>query len=92
MAEPTNSLKGQRYIGDVENKIVHDVLHEDPTPDGCRIWDLVQAGKAVRFQPDRLSQAVQEGYQPCNKCLFAYTMRRTALTRHFLDGGDEVAR
>ncbi len=86
MAFPVQSLRGRHYIGDPGTMTVHDVLHEDPTPDGCRIWDLVRSGQAVGFQPDKLRQAVAEGYAPCPKCLYNYQLRRPSFTQRFLRG------
>jgi len=86
MAERIASLRGHRYIGDLQTRIVHDVFHEDPTPEGCGLWDLVQEGRAVGFQPDRLQQALAEGYTPCDKCLYDYQARRPRFTERFIQG------
>ncbi len=89
MAVPITSLRGRHYVGDLETKIVHDVIHEDPTPEGCKIWELVRSGRAVGFESDRLQQALREGYTPCPKCLYNYQLRRPAFTQRFLKGVGE---
>lgn len=89
---PTARLQDQRYLGDAQALIVHDLLHEDTTPRGCRVFDLVQSGQAVRFQPDRLRQALAEGYKRCEKCFFGLERRRVFVTRELVDkaGAEEV--
>jgi len=85
MAIPTSRFQDQRYLGDGEKLIVHDLLHEDPTAGGCRAFDLVKSGQAVRFEPDRLRQALAEGYQRCDKCFFGLERRRVFVTRELVD-------
>jgi hypothetical protein len=43
----------------------------------------------VGFQPDKLQQAMAEGYTPCPKCLYNYQPRRPSLTKRFLQGVEE---
>jgi len=89
MAVPIESVRGRHYIGDPTTMTVHDVFHEDPTPEGCGIWELVRSGRAVGFQPDKLQQAMAEGYKPCPKCLYNYQLRRPTFTQRFLKGIEE---
>lgn len=70
MAISTSERESQRYIGDGRVRIVHDALHEDPTPHGCNIGGLLRASAAVRFEPDRLRQAQSEGYTLCERCFY----------------------
>jgi len=84
MASPTSSLKSQRYIGDLESHVVHDLYHEDPLPDGCRAFELIKSGLAAKFEPDKLRQAVKEGYEICQKCMFGLDRRRVFMTRLIL--------
>lgn len=91
MAISTTRLQDQRYLGDPSTCIVHDLLHEDPTPRGCRTFDLVKSGQAVRFEPDALRQAKAEGYQPCDKCFFGLERRRVFITRELIDRPSEEA-
>ena len=69
MARSTDEVAEQRYIGDADSKFVHDSYHEDPTPRGCRIFELVKSRQALRFDPDRLAQALSEGFTMCEKCM-----------------------
>lgn len=69
----------QRYLGDSVTKIVHDLDHEDPTSTGCGVDALLKSGNGVRFEPDRLRQAAEEGYRNCPKCLYRYDTRRGLL-------------
>jgi hypothetical protein len=75
MAMATDKRRDQRYIGDTERSIVHDSLHEDPTPNGCNLGKLLKSGTAVRFDPDRLGQAQSEGFAMCDRCLFRLDAR-----------------
>jgi hypothetical protein len=79
MASKAGDKFAQRYLGDPDAKIVHDLDHEDPTSTGCAIDALIAAGAAMRFEPDRLRQAAEEGYNNCPKCLYRYDTRRGLL-------------
>ena len=70
MALATQVRIDQRYVGDTATMLVHDTMHEDPTPQGCQVSPLLRSGKAVRFEPDKLRQAVAEGYAMCERCLY----------------------
>jgi hypothetical protein len=70
MAVATKDRADQRYVGDAAAKVVHDSMHEDPTPAGCRLGPLLRSGEAVRFEPDKLRQATAEGYEMCGRCLY----------------------
>jgi hypothetical protein len=86
MAAAATSLTEQRYLGDSGSKVVHDLYHEDPTPRGCRAFDLLRSGAAVRFEPDSLRQARSEGYGTCEKCFLGLERRRTSVTRELIEG------
>lgn len=89
MAIPTSNLREQRYLGDAEAMRVHDLMHEDPTPKGCRTLEIVKSGRGVRFEPDSLRQAASEGYQTCPKCFFGLEMRRAFVTRELVDKAEK---
>ncbi len=86
MALPTSRLQDQRYLGDGRSKLLHDLLHEDPTSRGCRIMDVLGSGQAVRFEPDGVKQAMTEEYTLCGKCFYGVERRRVEITRKFGDG------
>ncbi len=95
MAIPTTKLEDQRYLGDAQRKVLHDLLHEDPTPKGCQTYALTQSQQAFRFEPDSIKQAQAEGYVLCPKCFFGLDRRRIKLTREFVDkagGADQERR
>jgi len=75
MAQATSDRSSQRYIGDTSTNIVHDSLHEDPTPIGCKLRAVLKSGHAVRFEPDRLGQAKSEGFEDCPRCLYRLEAR-----------------
>ena len=75
MPEATTERGRQRYIGDKTSQVVHDSLHEDPTPGGCQLRRLLKSQNAVRFEPDRLGQARSEGYSLCPHCFFRLEAR-----------------
>jgi hypothetical protein len=79
MASKAQDKLSQRYLGDAVAMIVHDLDHEDPTATGCGTDALLASGNAVRFEPDKLRQAAEEGYRNCPKCLYRYDTRRGLL-------------
>ena len=56
----------QRYVGESDRNIVHDTWHRDCEP--CIVEDVVNRGAAVGFEPDRLDQALWEGFEYCEHC------------------------
>lgn len=84
MAVATQVRTDQRYLGDAAAMVVHDVLHEDPTPQGCRVGGLLRSGNAVRFEPDKLRQAVAEGYQMCGRCLYRLDDRPSSTMKRLI--------
>lgn len=67
----TGRVNGQRYLGDLESRAVHDLDNEDMSPEGCRVNDVVRAGNEQPF--DTLESAKCFGYEPCAKCVQAET-------------------
>jgi len=57
---------GQRFVGDVENMIVHDTWH--PDSEDCMVEEIVRRGAAVAFEPDDLDQAFWDGFDYCEHC------------------------
>ncbi len=66
---PDHPLFGKKYCGDKAKKEVHDLDHEDPGREGCRIDEIIAAGQAQGFVPDTLEQAYNEGFKACPKCI-----------------------
>lgn len=62
-------LFGNRYCGNTNKTEVHDLDHEDKSPSGCQIDEIIRAGHARAFNPDSLVQANAEGYDNCAKCI-----------------------
>ncbi len=65
---PVISASGIQYLGDSSLGYleVHDLLVATET---CEIADIVQAGHAVRFDPDTLEEAHRAGYDNCAWCI-----------------------
>ena len=61
------NLDMKQFIGNKDNKIVHDVDNEQPAH--CHIDGIVVAGNVITFTPDTLEQAQKEGYTSCKYCL-----------------------
>ena len=59
-------LGRRRFIGDVEEMIVHD--RWNPDCEGCFPELLVDRGVARGFEPDTLDRALWEGYEYCPDC------------------------
>lgn len=68
MARPTQTRRGQRFLGDENNRIVHDL---DKARGACEIEEILDEGRGMRFEPDSLDQAQAERYQPCRRCVEA---------------------
>jgi hypothetical protein len=69
MARPTQTRRGQRFLGDENNRIVHDL---DKAKGPCEIDEILDEGRGVRFEPDNLEQARAERYQGCRRCVDEY--------------------
>ena len=60
---------GRRFVGNVARRKVHDLDREDTKANGCQVNEIIRAGHAGTFRPDSLSQAHDEGYDNCAKCI-----------------------
>ncbi len=65
MSRPTHTKRSQRFLGDEDLKHVHDL---ENARGACEIDEILDEGRGVRFEPDTLNQAQQEGYTPCPRC------------------------
>jgi len=63
---PRSPLYGNRYCGNTNKKEVHDLDNEKVV---CQIEEIIDAGHARIFTPDRLDQAHKEGYDNCAYCI-----------------------
>lgn len=63
----TGAMNGERYLGNVNNREVHDLDNEDTKGNGCQVDEILAANHEVPF--DTLSQAYAAGYDDCDKCL-----------------------
>lgn len=66
--QKTFSRTGQQWLADKNAGIVHNLHNETKE---CGIHDILAAGNAVAFIPDRYEQAVYEGMKPCPHCIGA---------------------
>jgi hypothetical protein len=66
MMYSVTELDGQRYVGDSEQKIVHDRWHENC--EACMVEEVVKRGAAVAFEPDDLDSALWEDFEYCSNC------------------------
>jgi hypothetical protein len=57
-------MSGERYLGNSELKIVHDLEKENQQ---CRINDIIFSGKEIPFLI--LDEAHRKGFMDCNYCL-----------------------
>ncbi|WFB36811.1 hypothetical protein P3T73_03420 [Kiritimatiellota bacterium B12222] len=62
----TKTKYGQRYLGNSNEKEVHDLENEAGV---CQIDEIIQADHAVRFNPDSLNEAKRNGYDNCHWCI-----------------------
>jgi hypothetical protein len=69
MSFPISSRHGIKYLGNENKNEVHDLENEDERPNACQIDEVIRAGHAVRFLPDTLDQAHDEGYDNCHYCI-----------------------
>ncbi len=63
----SGNMNGERYLGNVSKKEVHDLDQEDTNANGCQIDEIIAAGNDKPFQS--LSSAHVAGYDNCAKCL-----------------------
>ena len=64
-------MNGERYLGNTNNKEVHDLDNEDTAANGCQINEIIAAGHDKPF--NSLSEAHAQGYNNCAKCLSGST-------------------
>lgn len=65
MARPTQTKRAQRFLGDENSRIVHDLTRAKGP---CEIDETLDEGRGMRFEPDTLEQACSERYRPCHRC------------------------
>jgi hypothetical protein len=56
-----------RYVGDRDSMFVHDTWSRES--ETCLLDELARSGNAVRFEPDTLEQAFDEGFDYCDTCV-----------------------
>lgn len=66
MAIPVTSRGNFRYLGNTNQKEVHDLWNEKPQ---CQIDEILAAGHGVWFERDTLDQAHLEGYDNGEWCI-----------------------
>ena len=71
MRRYSGNMNGERYLGNTENKEVHDLDQEDTAPNGCQIDEIIRAGHDRPFES--LAAAHGAGYDNCAKCLGSST-------------------
>lgn len=69
MARPTQTKRGQRFLGDEGHMIVHDL---ERARGACEIDEILDESRGVRFDPDKLEQAETERFRPCHRCINSY--------------------
>lgn len=60
---------GKRFVGNTSKLEVHDLDNEKTDANECQIDEIIEAGHAITFTPDTLTQAHAEGYDNCDKCI-----------------------
>jgi len=60
-------MRGEKYLGNVHTKEVHDLDNEDTRRDGCQIDEIIAADHDRPFTS--LATAYAQGYDNCAKCL-----------------------
>lgn len=60
-------MNGERFLGNVNKKEVHDLDQEDTSASGCQINEIIAAGHDRPF--NSLPDARRAGYDNCAKCL-----------------------
>jgi hypothetical protein len=67
MRRNSGNMNGERYLGNVNKKEVHDLDNEKKGPHECQIDEIIKSGHDKPF--DSLAKAHQEGYDNCAHCL-----------------------
>jgi len=60
---------GRRFMGNTNEKEVHDLDNEQTGANECQIDEIIAAGHATTFNPDTLEQAHSEKYDNCAYCI-----------------------
>jgi len=60
---------GKRYLGNTNNKEVHDLDNEKTAGNHCQIDEIIRGGNAVTFNPDTYAFAKSKGYDNCAYCI-----------------------
>lgn len=63
---PFRPWPSERYILDLEHRVVHDGQAVRPE---CRIEAVIEGRQAGCCVPDRLEEALLHGFVPCRWCL-----------------------
>ena len=63
---PTTMRIGLSYLGNRNTTEVHQLSNETSQ---CQIGEILEAGNAVKFVPDTLAEAHNNGYDNCAYCL-----------------------
>lgn len=63
---PSTIRTGKRYLGNTNEKEVHDLSNEKTS---CQIDEIFRAGHAVGFIPDTHDEARRSGYDNCQWCI-----------------------
>lgn len=69
MARTTQTKGAQRFLGDDDHMIVHDLQQ---AKGACEIEEILDGSRGVRFEPDTLAQAEKELFRPCHRCAARY--------------------
>lgn len=64
-------MRGERFLGNVATREVHDLDREDGRANGSQIDEILRAENERPF--DTLSDARAAGYDSCAKCLAGST-------------------
>ena len=67
----SGNMDGEQYLGNTNNKEVHDLDKENTNLNGCQIDEIIAAGLDRSF--NSLSAAHSEAYDNCAKCLAGST-------------------
>ena len=63
----SGNMRGEQYLGNINNMEVHDLDNEDTAANGCQIDEIIAAGHDCPFTS--LAAANNEGYDNGAKCL-----------------------
>ncbi len=69
MSRPAHTRREQRFLGDDDRRIVHDL---QKAVGACEIDEILDENRGVRFEPDNLEQAEKEKYTACHRCASTY--------------------